>query len=114
MKKKYAKLNHEIFFTKLTKKKKKKKKKKKIKKKKKKKKKSNKNHRITRNLYLKKVTPYSEKNYKQNQTFTLTNKTFTPNLFFFNQIKKKLLKTLKLLHQIRNILNQTVDTFGFP
>ena len=96
MKKKYAKLNHEIFFTKLTKKKKKKKK-------------SNKNHRITRNLYLKKVTPYSEKNYKQNQTFTLTNKTFTPNLFFFNQIKKKLLKTLKLLHQIRNILNQTVD-----
>ena len=69
MKKKYAKLNHEIFLTKLTKKKKKKK--------------SNKNHRITRNLYLKKVTPYSEKNYKQNQTFTLTNKTFTPNLFFF-------------------------------
>ena len=101
MKKKYAKLNHEIFYTKLTKKKKKKKK-------------INKTHRITRNLYLKKVTPYSEKNYKQNQTFTLTNKTFTPNLFFFNQIKKKLLKTLKLLHQIRNILNQTVDTFGFP
>ena len=33
MKKKYAKLNHEIFFTKLTKKKKKKKKKKKQKKK---------------------------------------------------------------------------------
>ena len=73
MKKKYAKLNHEIFFTKL---------------KKKKKKKSNKNHRITRNLYLKKVTPYSEKNYKQNQTFTLTNKTFTPNLFFLTKLKR--------------------------
>ena len=73
MKKKYAKLNHEIFFTKLTKKKKKK---------------SYKNHRITRNLYLKKVTPYSEKNYKQNQTFTLTNKTFTPNLFFLTKLKR--------------------------
>ena len=86
MKKKYAKLNHEIFFTKFRK----------SKylnifnkiKKKKKKKKSNKNHRITRNLYLKKVTPYSEKNYKQNQTFTLTNKTFTPNLFFLTKLKR--------------------------
>ena len=67
MKKKYAKLNHEIFFTKLTKKKKK----------------SNKNHRITRNLYLKKVTPYSEKNYKQNQNFYTNQQNFYTKSFFF-------------------------------
>ena len=72
--KKYAKFNHEILYTK---------------------------------FLIKKVTPYSERT-------TRRTKNFTPNLFFFYQVREILHETSKFLHQIRNILHQTDGTFGLP
>ena len=50
---------------------------------------------FTLNFYLKKVTPYSEKNMRKITNFTPNNKAFTRNLFF---------------PQIRKILNETIFT----
>ena len=58
-------------------------------------------------FFIKKVTPYSERT-------TRRTKNFTPNLFFFYQVREILHETSKFLHQIRNILHQTDGTFGLP
>ena len=66
------------------------------------------NHEILYTKFLiKKVTPYSERT-------TRRTKNFTPNLFFFYQVREILHETSKFLHQIRNILHQTDGTFGLP
>ena len=66
------------------------------------------NHEILYTKFLiKKVTPYSERT-------TRRTKNFTPNEFFFHQIRKILNETSTFLHEIRNILYQTDGTFGIP
>ena len=55
---------------------------------------------FTPNFYSKKVTPHSEINTRKTKNFTPTNKTFTQNPIFFNQIRKFLQETLKCLQQI--------------
>ena len=62
------------------------------------------NHEILYTKFLiKTFTPYSERT-------TRRTKNFTPNLFFFHQIRKILHETSKFLHQIRNILHRTQKT----
>ena len=60
---------------------------------------------------IKKITPISEKIKK---ITPISQNFYTKATFFSHQIRKKLHETLKYLHQIRNILDQTDGTFGRP
>ena len=100
MKKKYTKLNNEIFYTKLLTE---------IKKW------TKRNHEILfkPSFYFNKVAPYSEKITRKTKNCKPNSKIFTPNQIFFCHIRRLLHETLKFLHKIRNILHQIDCTFGF-
>ena len=66
---------------------------------------------FTPNFYFNNATSHSGKITRKTKNFTSSTKIFTPNLIFFNQLRKE---TFKFLHQIRGILHQTDDTFGLP